>query len=71
MKARNLLFTFSRGGATFDVAMRFLYECPWERLSELRELIPNIPFQASPKPTNLTLSDAIERSQRSRIHLLP
>lgn len=32
-------------GATFDVAMRFLHEDPWERLSELRELIPNIPFQ--------------------------
>ncbi|MEE6513844.1 hypothetical protein FKM82_021661 [Ascaphus truei] len=25
--------------------MRFLYECPWRRLQELRELIPNIPFQ--------------------------
>lgn len=33
------------GGATFDVAMRFLHECPWERLEELRGLIPNIPFQ--------------------------
>ncbi|XP_042201185.1 pyruvate carboxylase, mitochondrial [Callorhinchus milii] len=33
------------GGATFDVAMRFLYECPWKRLQELRQLIPNIPFQ--------------------------
>ncbi|KAI6199654.1 Pyruvate carboxylase [Aphelenchoides besseyi] len=33
------------GGATFDVSMRFLHECPWERLEILRELIPNIPFQ--------------------------
>uniref|UniRef100_H2YA21 Pyruvate carboxylase n=1 Tax=Ciona savignyi TaxID=51511 RepID=H2YA21_CIOSA len=33
------------GGATFDVAMRFLHECPWSRLRALRELIPNIPFQ--------------------------
>jgi len=32
-------------GATFDVALRFLHECPWERLQELRQLIPNIPFQ--------------------------
>ena len=32
-------------GATFDVALRFLKECPWERLARLRELIPNIPFQ--------------------------
>jgi pyruvate carboxylase len=33
------------GGATFDTAMRFLKECPWDRLRELRELIPNICFQ--------------------------
>ena len=33
------------GGATFDVAMRFLQEDPWERLSRLREAIPNILFQ--------------------------
>lgn len=33
------------GGATFDVALRFLHECPWERLRLLREKIPNILFQ--------------------------
>ncbi|ODV91639.1 hypothetical protein CANCADRAFT_30005 [Tortispora caseinolytica NRRL Y-17796] len=33
------------GGATFDVAMRFLYEDPWDRLKKLRALVPNIPFQ--------------------------
>lgn len=33
------------GGATFDVAMRFLNECPWERLEQLREAVPNVPFQ--------------------------
>jgi pyruvate carboxylase len=33
------------GGATFDVAMRFLHECPWKRLQQLREAIPNILFQ--------------------------
>ena len=33
------------GGATFDVAMRFLHEDPWERLRKLRKLVPNIPFQ--------------------------
>ena len=33
------------GGATFDVSMRFLHECPWERLQLLREAIPNILFQ--------------------------
>jgi len=35
------------GGATFDVALRFLHECPWRRLEQLREQIPNIPFQVS------------------------
>lgn len=33
------------GGATFDVAMRFLHECPWNRLEKLREAVPDIPFQ--------------------------
>ena len=33
------------GGATFDVAMRFLKECPWDRLRDLREHVPNILFQ--------------------------
>ena len=33
------------GGATFDTAMRFFKEDPWERLAQLREKIPNILFQ--------------------------
>lgn len=33
------------GGATFDVAYRFLSESPWERLESLRRKIPNIMFQ--------------------------
>ena len=33
------------GGATFDTAMRFLKECPWDRLRLLRERIPGILFQ--------------------------
>ena len=33
------------GGATFDVAMRFLYEDPWDRLRKMRRVVPNIPFQ--------------------------
>jgi pyruvate carboxylase len=33
------------GGATFDTAMRFLKECPWERLRRLREKVPGILFQ--------------------------
>ncbi len=33
------------GGATFDTAMRFLNEDPWERLRQLRAKVPNICFQ--------------------------
>jgi pyruvate carboxylase len=33
------------GGATFDVAYRFLKEDPWDRLARLRESMPNILFQ--------------------------
>lgn len=33
------------GGATYDVAYRYLHESPWDRLDVLREKIPNIPFQ--------------------------
>jgi pyruvate carboxylase len=33
------------GGATFDVAYRFLSEDPWVRLEELRRLVPNVMFQ--------------------------
>jgi pyruvate carboxylase len=33
------------GGATFDTALRFLKESPWQRLADLRERIPNILFQ--------------------------
>ncbi len=33
------------GGATYDVALRFLKEDPWERLAGLREAVPNICLQ--------------------------
>jgi len=33
------------GGATFDVALRFLRECPWQRLQQLRKAAPNILLQ--------------------------
>ena len=33
------------GGATFDTSMRFLKECPWQRLADMRERVPNILFQ--------------------------
>jgi pyruvate carboxylase len=44
--ARTGLFSLEMwGGATFDTAMRFLSEDPWERLRQLRAKIPNICFQ--------------------------
>lgn len=44
--AGNDLFSLEMwGGATFDVAYRFLKESPWERLKALREKVPNVLFQ--------------------------
>jgi pyruvate carboxylase len=40
------------GGATFDTSMRFLKECPWDRLLQLRERIPNILFQMLLRASN-------------------
>jgi len=40
------------GGATFDVAMRFLHEDPWLRLRQLREAVPNICFQMLLRASN-------------------
>jgi pyruvate carboxylase len=40
------------GGATFDVAMRFLKEDPWQRLSQLRTAVPNVLFQMLLRASN-------------------
>jgi pyruvate carboxylase len=52
------------GGATYDVALRFLAEDPWDRLAALREAVPNIALQMllrgrntvgyTPYPTEVT-----------------
>jgi len=52
------------GGATYDVALRFLAEDPWERLAALREAMPQLPLQMllrgrntvgyTPYPTSVT-----------------
>ena len=52
------------GGATYDVAMRFLHESPWTRLEELRDAMPNMNIQMllrgrntvgyTPYPTKVT-----------------
>jgi pyruvate carboxylase len=59
-----LLSVEAWGGATYDVALRFLGEDPWERLSAMREALPNIAIQMllrgrntvgyTPYPTEVT-----------------
>ncbi|HYI97833.1 MAG TPA: pyruvate carboxylase [Bryobacteraceae bacterium] len=51
-KLSNLYSLEMWGGATFDVAMRFLYEDPFERLQVLRKAIPNICFQMLLRASN-------------------
>ena len=53
--AANLPTLFSMecwGGATFDVAYRFLQECPWQRLRDLRKAMPNILTQMLLRASN-------------------
>ena len=53
--AANLPQLFSMecwGGATFDVAYRFLQECPWQRLRDLRERMPNLMTQMLLRASN-------------------
>ena len=40
------------GGATFDVAYRFLQECPWQRLRDIRQALPNIMTQMLLRASN-------------------
>jgi pyruvate carboxylase len=59
-----LLSVEAWGGATYDVALRFLSEDPWDRLSSLREALPNVAIQMllrgrntvgyTPYPTEVT-----------------
>jgi len=68
-----LLSVEAWGGATYDVALRFLGEDPWERLSTMREALPNIAIQMllrgrntvgyTPYPTEVT--DAFVREAAS------
>jgi len=51
-RCANLFSLEMWGGATFDTAMRFLKECPWQRLVDMRERIPNIPFQMLLRASN-------------------
>ena len=50
--APNLFSLECWGGATFDVALRFLKEDPWERLQRLRQQVPNVLFQMLLRASN-------------------
>ncbi len=68
-----LLSVEAWGGATYDVALRFLSEDPWERLAAMREALPNINLQMllrgrntvgyTPYPTEVT--DAFVREAQA------
>jgi pyruvate carboxylase len=68
-----LLSVEAWGGATYDVALRFLGEDPWERLAAMREALPNVAIQMllrgrntvgyTPYPTEVT--DAFVREAQS------
>ena len=65
-----LLSVEAWGGATYDVALRFLTEDPWERLAALRETLPNLAIQMllrgrntvgyTPYPTEVTDAFVLE-----------
>ena len=48
----NLFSVECWGGATFDVAYRFLQECPWQRLRDLRRRMPNLLTQMLLRASN-------------------
>jgi pyruvate carboxylase len=48
----NLFSVECWGGATFDVAYRFLQECPWQRLRDIRAKMPNIMTQMLLRASN-------------------
>ena len=61
------------GGATYDVALRFLSEDPWDRLAQLRQAVPNICLQMllrgrntvgyTPYPTEVTNAFVAEAAE--------
>src|SRR5699024_6850800 len=61
------------GGATYDVALRFLHEDPWSRLDRMREAVPNINLQMllrgahtvgySPQPARVTRAFVAEAAR--------
>jgi pyruvate carboxylase len=73
----NLFSVECWGGATFDVAMRFLRECPWERLIAFREAMPNLLLQMLLRSANAVGSNYpdnvvryfVDRARKRRVDL--
>src|SRR5690625_4687449 len=71
----NLVSAEVWGGATYDVALRFLAEDPWDRLARFREEMPNIPLQMllrgrntvgyTPYPQRVTEAFVVEDAETS------
>nr|BAA12072.1 pyruvate carboxylase [Geobacillus stearothermophilus] len=66
------------GGATFDVAYRFLKEDPWDRLLKLRDAFPNVLFQMLLRSANAVgyknypdnvIREFVEKSAHAGIHV--
>ena len=55
------------GGATFDVALRFLHEDPWDRLAALRERMPNQCLQMLLRGAQPPRLRALPRARRARL----
>jgi len=66
-KLHNLYSLEMWGGATFDVAMRFLLEDPWLRLTSLRDAIPNICFQMLLRASNAVGYSAYPTTSSKRL----
>ncbi|MCW2632025.1 MAG: pyruvate carboxylase, partial [Pseudonocardia sp.] len=75
-RAHQLLSLEAWGGATYDVALRFLSEDPWDRLAALHEAVPNICLQMllrgrntvgyTPYPTRVT-SEFVHESAKTGV----
>ena len=63
----NLLSLEVWGGATYDVALRFLAEDPWERLAVLRDAVPNIALQMLLRGRNTVGLHAVPAGRHRRL----
>ncbi len=78
LSAHQLLSLEAWGGATYDVALRFLAEDPWDRLAALHDAVPNICLQMllrgrntvgyTPYPTRVT-GEFVQEAAHTGVHI--